>query len=177
MINFFIQTQSTGVMAWAISTEVVLGAKREAQRRNGGGGEYHHDYHFKIPNVIIIFLTGEDFPTKKTFLKSYLFFFLVCSETQRYDYTRFTNAPPSSMMLPQKPEMLVEDFSHNHRHHQDNDDNQNNNLNAFQQRLETLSKEFINRRTGNCFNQRFLKRFLLIINFFQFTTKFRSRKY
>lgn len=37
-------------MAWAISAEVALGAKREAQRRNGGS-EYHHDYHFKRPNV------------------------------------------------------------------------------------------------------------------------------
>ncbi|OTF82404.1 hypothetical protein BLA29_002810, partial [Euroglyphus maynei] len=96
------------VMAWAISAEVALGAKREAQRRNGGS-EYHHDYHFKRPN--------------------------------RYDYTRFAKVPSSSssidsLMMPQKAEMLVDDFSHNH------DDNVG--LNAFQQRIETLSKEFIN---------------------------------
>ena len=54
-------------MAWAISAEVVLGAKREAQRRSGG--EYHHDHHFKIPNV-----KKENFERKELLIFSHILF-------------------------------------------------------------------------------------------------------
>ena len=54
------------------------------------------------------------------------------------------------MMMPQNAEKLIDDFSHNHRRYDDEqqDDNNNGGLNAFQKRLETLSKEFLSQQTG-----------------------------